>query len=352
MRVQRERCCRTQTGIPDMARAWWWLALALELFSVAALILLQPSGVALLVYAVLHAAATPILARACWHQLPRRYRLPVRDSMRFLQGMLLLMPLVGAIGLLWGLVGALRLPRSRRQLNLRTVGVPELPFQPPQVFVTPPYSSGALRQILRFSDKPLKRLKAVMATRHMPVRDAVPVWQIALKDRVDDVRLLAYAMLDGREKQLTERIQELTAELDDMPPARRGELHRQLAGYCWELVYNGLVQGAVRTHWLQAARQHVDAALAQQSSADLCVLAVRIALEQQDLAAAADALQRAEQSGVAPAVLACWQAELAFRQRRFADIAALLARDSRPAEQGSALAAVRDWWRAAAEVQS
>lgn len=327
-----------------MSRQWWLLALLLEAASFASLWLSTPAWLALLGYFLLHAAATPILARACWHQLPRRYRLPVRDSMRFLHGMLLLMPLVGAVGLLWGLVGALRLPRSRRQLNVRLVGVPELPFQPPQVFPTPPYSSGALHQILRFSDKPLKRLKAVMATRHMPVRDAVPVWQIALKDRVDDVRLLAYAMLDGREKQLTERIQELTAELDDMPPARRGELHRQLAGYCWELVYNGLVQGAVRAHWLQAARQHVDAALQQHSSVDLCVLAVRIAFEQQDEAAAAAALQRAEQSGVAPSVLACWQAELAFRQRRFCDIGALLACDNRPAEQGSTLASVRAWW--------
>ena len=98
---------------------------------------------------------------------------------------------------------------------------------------------------------------------------------------------------------MTERIQELTAELDDTPPARRAELHRQLAGYCWELVYNGLVQGAVRAHWLQSARQHVDAALAQHGSADLCLLAVRIALEQGDDGAATEALQRAEQIGVA-----------------------------------------------------
>ena len=327
-----------------MSRSWWLVALSLELFSVMALMLLSPTWVALLGYGLLHAAATPLLARACWHQLPRRYRLPVRDSMRFLQGMLLLMPLVGAVGLLWGLLGALRLPRSRRQLNIRLIGVPELPFQSPQVFSTPPYSSGALRQILRFSDKPLKRLKAVMATRHMPVRESVPVWQIALKDRVDDVRLLAYAMLDGREKLLTERIQELSAELEEMPLPRRADLHRQLAGYCWELVYTGLVQGAVREHWLNQAHQHVMAALQQQSYPDLCLLAVRIALEQHDHRAATEALQRAEQTGMAAAMLASWKAELAFRQRQFAEVASHLAQDTRMTEQGSGMAAVRDWW--------
>lgn len=328
-----------------MSRLWWLIALALETASVLALIAITPAWLALLGYLLLHAAATPMLARACWHLLPRRYRLPVRDSLRFLQGMLFLMPLVGALGLLWGLVGALRLPRSRRQLNLRFTGVPELPFQPPQVYPAPPYSSGALRQILRFSDKPLKRLKAVMATRHMPVRQAVAIWQIALKDRVDDVRLLAYAMLDGREKQLTERIQELTSELDELPPARRADVHRQLAGCCWELVYNGLVQGAVRQHWLQTARLHVETALAQQPSPDLCLLAVRILLEQDELDAVAPALERARATGIAPAMLATWQAELAFRQRRFAEVGSLLEQDQRSAEQGSALAAVREWWQ-------
>ncbi len=327
-----------------MARYRWLLAAALELGSVGVVVLLEPAWLALLSYVVLHAAATPLLAAECWHLLPRRYRLPARDSLRFLNGMLFLMPLVGAIGLLWGLVGALRLPRLRRHLSLRFVSVPELPFQPPQVFVVPPYSSGALRQILRFSDRPLKRLKAVMATRHMPVHDAVPVWQIALKDRVDDVRLLAYAMTDGKEKQLTDRIQELTAELDEVPPFRRADCHRQLAQLAWELVYNQLVQGAVRQHWLNAARQHAETALASLDDAPLRLLYVRLLLAQDDRSAVRAALAAAEQAGVAPSMLAPWQAELAFRERRFADIPALLSRDTRVAERGAPLASIRQWW--------
>lgn len=327
-----------------MSRLWWTIALTLEIASVLAVIFISPAWLALLLYLLLHAAATPMLARACWHLLPRRYRLPVQASMRFLQGILLLMPLVGAVGLLWGLVGALRLPRSRRSLNLRFVGVPELPFQSPQVFAAPPYSSGALRQILRFSDKPLKRLKAVMATRHMPVHESVPVWQIALKDRVDDVRLLAYAMLDGREKQLTERIQEISSELDELPPPRRADAHRQLAGYCWELVFNGLVQGAVREHWLRAARQHAELALATYRDAALSLLYVRILLAQAALEEASVALDEAAATGISASVLAPWRAELAFRQRRFAEIPALLAEDHRHVERGAALAEVRRWW--------
>lgn len=327
-----------------MSRLWWAVALALEAASMLMAIVISPAWLALLLYVALHAAATPMLARACWHLLPRRYRLPVRDSLRFLQGMLFLMPLVGAIGLLWGLVGALRLPRSRRSLSLRFIGVPELPFQSPQVFTAPPYSSGALRQILRFSDKPLKRLKAVMATRHMPVQQSVPIWQVALKDRVDDVRLLAYAMLDGREKMLTERIQEISAELDELPPTRRAEAHRQLAGWCWELVYNGLVQGAVREHWLKSARLHAERALASQPDAALYLLYARILLEQSEVELATQALAHSQAAGIAPALLAPWLAEVAFRQRRFADIPMLLQQDSRRSERAAPLAEVRQWW--------
>jgi len=329
-----------------MTRQRWVLATGLELASFVVVVLVSPAWLALIGYFALHAAATPLLAAECWHLLPRRYRLPARDSLRFLNGMLFLMPLVGAIGLLWGLVGALRLPRLRRQLALRFVSVPELPFQPPQVFIVPPYSGGALRQILRFSDRPLKRLKAVMATRHMPVHSAVPIWQIALKDRIDDVRLLAYAMCDSREKLLTERIQELTAELDELPPPRRADCHRQLAQLAWELVYNQLVQGAVRQHWLNAARQHAETALATLSDAPLRLLYVRLLLAQDDRSAARTALESAAQAGVAASMLAPWQAELAFRERRFAEIPTLLARDTRVAERGTPLASIQQWWGA------
>ncbi len=327
-----------------MARQSWLVALLLELASLAAVIWITPAWLALSAYVALHAAATPLLAATCWHLLPRRYRLPARDSLRFLNGMLFLMPMVGAIGLLWGLVAALRLPRLRRHLALRFVSVPELPFQPPQVFVVPPYSSGALRQILRFSDRPLKRLKAVMATRHMPVHVAVPVWQIALKDRIDDVRLLAYAMTDSREKLLTDRIQELTAELDELPPARRADGHRQLAQLAWELVYNQLVHGAVRQHWLGAARRHAETALAGIDDAPLRLLYVRLLLAQDDRSAVRAALDAAAQAGIDASMLAPWQAELAFRERCFADIPALLARDNRVAERGAPLAAIRQGW--------
>ena len=62
---------------------------------------------------------------------------------------------------------------------------------------------------------PFKRLKAVMATRHMAPREAMEIWSKATRDPIDDVRLLAYAMKDDHEKRLTDRILALTEALPD-----------------------------------------------------------------------------------------------------------------------------------------
>ena len=128
-------------------------------------------------------------------------------------------------------------------------------------YKAPPYSQGALRQIVHFATRPLKRLKAVMATRHMAPRDAMAVWSKATRDPVDDVRLLAYAMLDNSEKKLADRILAMTEALSETPVGRRNDSHKTIAALCWELVYHRLVQGAVRQHWLETARRHIEVVL-------------------------------------------------------------------------------------------
>ena len=37
--------------------------------------------------------------------------------------------------------------------------------------------------------------------------------------------------------------------------------HKTIAALCWELVYHRLAQGALRQHWLETARRHMESAL-------------------------------------------------------------------------------------------
>jgi hypothetical protein len=326
-----------------------------------------------------HVVSSYFLAWGFWELLPRRYKLPVRRAVSLLFGLLLILPVAGALGVAWSVVSALKQPRGGASQGARIIRLPELPFSPPVIYAAPPYSQGALRQIVHFAARPLKRLKAVMATRHMAPREAMAVWSKATRDPVDDVRLLAYAMLDNSEKKLANRILALTEALPGLPVSRRNASHKAIAALCWELVYHRLVQGAVRQHWLETARRHIEFALvpaayvsghpshasatladaalpirgleipeapmgSQAEDADSWMLYGRILLEADDLAGAKNAFARAQGAGMGEQKVTPWLAEIAFRERKFSDVRRYLSGGGRRGEKGRDLALVTAWW--------
>ncbi|MDE2365387.1 MAG: protein PelE [Betaproteobacteria bacterium] len=300
---------------------------------------------------ILHTLSSWLCAQGFWQQLPRRYKLPLRSSMGFLFLILWLLPVLGVLGISWSITGALKRPRSRSLQDIQTVVLPELPFSPPLVFPVPPYSQGALRQIVYFAERPLKRLKAVMATRYMPPREAVAIWSKASRDPVDDVRLLAYAMKDENEKILAERILALTETLPDMPVHMQNSYHKSIAALCWELVYHRLAQGALRTHWLKTARHHLEFIVSPPTSAalgsadpDSWLLYGRILLETGELESAKAAFGNARAGGIDEQKILPWLAEIAFEERKFDDVRRYLSALSRPGEKGRGLAQVKAWW--------
>lgn len=344
-----------------MIRLPMLLGLAAE--ALAALLLWWSAGYWIVFAAViLHAVSSYYLARGFWQLLPRRYKLPARRSLSLLFIVLWILPVLGALGLLWSVIGALRRPRSRASHNVKVVVLPELPFSPPVIFPVPPYSLGALRQIVHFAGRPLKRLKAVMATRHMPPREAMAVWSKATRDPVDDVRLLAYAMKDDNEKKLADRILALTDALPDAPVRMRNGYHKTIAALCWELVYHRLVQGAVRQHWLQTARHHLELVLdlsdaapatlavptmvatSTASDPDSWLLYGRILLDSRDLVAARRAFANAQTGGIDEQKILPWLAEIAFNERKFPEVRRHLAALGRTGEKGRDLAQVKVWW--------
>ncbi len=324
-----------------------------------------------------HSISSYFLAWGFWQLLPRRYKLPARRTLSFLFVLLWILPVVGALGVLWSIVSALKQPRGRAFQGARIIRLPELPFAPPVIYKVPPYSQGALRQIVYFATRPLKRLKAVMATRHMAPRDAMAIWSKATRDPVDDVRLLAYAMLDNSEKKLADRILAMTEALSETPVGRRNDTHKIIAALCWELVYHRLVQGAVRQHWLETARRHIEVVLmplvrASGSGAatfagvempgaetlkepgtstafnagdpDSWMLYGRILLEADDLVQAGQAFAQARHAGMGEQKIAPWLAEIAFRERKFEAVRRYLSAGVRAGEKGRDLALVTAWW--------
>lgn len=345
-------------------------------------------GALLFTAVVFHSASSYYLARMFWQSLPRRYKLPPRRSLGLLFAFLWILPVFGALGVLWSITRALKRPRTRSAKNVKIIILPELPFSPPVIFPVPPYSQGALRQIVHFAERSLKRLKAVMATRHMAPREAMEIWSKATRDPIDDVRLLAYAMKDDHEKRLTDRVLALTEALPQLPPRAQNACRKTIAALCWELVYHKLVQGAVRQHWLKNARTQMEVVLTSSSitlrdvpsvsafafasapvhtaseasltspkygmseesslsgraDADSWLLYGRILLESGEAALARKAFVNAEIHGAHQQQLLPWFAEIAFRERKFSEAKRCLSALARVGEKGRELALVRAWW--------
>ena len=300
---------------------------------------------------ILHILSSYFFAQGFWQLLPRRYRRPTQRSLGFLFLVLLVLPVLGVMGISWSVTSALKRPRSRSSRDIQMIILPELPFSPPVIFPTPPYSQGALRQIVYFADRPLKRLKAVMATRYMPPREAMTIWSRASRDPVDDVRLLAYTMRDENEKTLTERILALAEALTDIPAHMQGGYHKTIAALCWELVYHNLVQCALRTHWLKTARYHLEFIVSPSVSPssdsadpDSWLLYGRILLDSSELTLAKAAFANAQAGGIDQQKILPWLAEIAFEERKFDEVRHHLSSLNHSGEKGRGLAQVKAWW--------
>ena len=121
------------------------------------------------------------------------------------------------------------------------------------------FNDGGLQDVLRHAPDTEKRMAALFATRRMPPREAIPILKLALRDPADDVRLLAYSMLDKQESEINLRIEAALRQLA-AEGAHRTALHDALARWYWELAYLGLAQGA---SWTMSAGTRACAAHAR-----------------------------------------------------------------------------------------
>lgn len=324
-----------------------WLfsgAALLEVGSWASAVSDLPIHQAALLYASAHGLGSAMLAAGIWLLLPRRYRYPLPWSLLFIFSVSFFIPLIGMIGVALALLTALYLPRKRQIQPWEATAVPELPFKPRERRQELMFSDGGLQDVLRHARDPDQRLTAIFATRRMRSKEAIPILKLALRDPSDDVRLLAYSMLDQRESRINQRIEHALADMENVSTERKFALHAQLARWYWELAYVGLAQGSVLDHVLQQAWGHVTSALVGNTSGELHLLAGRIAMEQGNLDEAMAQFDLSAQTGMDAVQLAPYRAEIAFLRQRYEEIPQMLA--TMPAEllQRPPFAALARYW--------
>jgi polysaccharide biosynthesis protein PelE len=169
-------------------------------------------------FLVLHAAGSTAGGAHMALVVPHRYRRRRWLTFFFFFGICLFIPSLGFAGLLLAVWPGIALERHQKQDLYRRVGVPELPFKPLNVQKQPIYGQAGMISVLRHAQDPERRIKALIATRQMTSQEAIPVLKEALRDPVDDVRLLAYSMLDAKEEEINASIRRLGIGLPGISP--------------------------------------------------------------------------------------------------------------------------------------
>lgn len=194
-----------------------------------------------------------------------------------------------------------------------------------------------------------QRIAAVKALRHMEPSRAVPLLRRALSDPAEDVRLLAHAIFDRRERGIRAELDDALAHLGLLReagamPEACARLHAEIASHAWELIYGGFVAGDAMRGLLADVAEHAIAACPHEGLTDLVRLAIRAQLRLGQLDRAAESLRWAGQHGVEPALLAPLAAELAFMRARFTQVRGALARLPAGAALPSQLGAAARFW--------
>jgi hypothetical protein len=236
----------------------------------------------------------------------------------------------------------MRNPRAKKIEAIQYNRIPPLPFKPLEIDNTLAFASGGMFDVLRHSEDDEKRLLAVTATTRMRDADAVPLLKIAMRDKVDDVRLLAYSITDKIESRLNSSIR---TRLDALETSTNPtSVHRSIAFAYWELAYLELVEGDLKTFTLNKVLEHAELTLAHDGDRSVSMLIARAQLQLNNLDVAQGTFLLARAQGAAEDVIAPFLAEIAFLRADFAAVAPHLARIGGPAREHPSLRALCDIW--------
>ena len=299
-------------------------AVLLEVLTFSSALSGRVSWLSAVVIVVVHAGACALTAQALHSMMPPSQQEPRWSGLLFLFAITFFMPPFGTFGMLGGLFAELYFPNLPPPPKpWLSVDFPALPHQPSTVAARPEYGDGALSAMLRYCPSPERRLAAVLAVRHLRDHNDAEVLRLALTDPVDDVRLLAYSILDRKEQGFSALLKSFITQLATARDVgTRAKLQKRLAQTHLEMIKLGLAKGGVQSYLLAEGRRHIDAALqVVPDDRESLFLLGSIALRQDDLATAEKSFLKAQVLGMALEKVLPYLAEVAFRQQRFPMVA-------------------------------
>jgi len=323
---------------------WTWAAVTAQVGLLFSPLLMSNSWLAFSTVVLTHAAICAVAALATYLLLPGRFRKPRLPVTLLMFCFAFIAPVVVAVGLL--LITRTNLHKTLEETSFAVPVPVELPVYDVQSKDQYRGGQGAIRSRLGHEVPSDLRMQSLLTLQAVPNRVSNPILEDLLGDDTDDVRLVAFGMLDSEEKKISSQIRRendrLTAEL---PVDQRFDCLRHLAELHWELVYACLAQGELRQHILAQAAGFADAALALDAlpSSGLRFLRGRIYLAQGEMNAAEQAILRAVALGEPKTSAWPYLAEIAFRRRDFAEVRRYMEQIS-AMNLASRTRAVEDFW--------
>jgi polysaccharide biosynthesis protein PelE len=276
--------------------------------------------------------------------VPKQYKARGTNAFFFFM-IVFYLPVLGLVALILAMPLVAGLFPTKVQSANPSVRINRIRDLPPEAGVTrgQPVNSHSLFDLYNSRD-PHKRLQAVYATLKLKDRDAIPLLRLALGDGMDDIRLLAYALLDRKEYRLSKHIEQSKQTLENQENSAKKQLYRQIANDYWELAHLGLVQGEAKNHVLGRAFEYIQLSLVS-SPEDLGPIFqhAQILLRLGKYQEALEVFKKAEMLGMELICLQTYYAEIAFYTRRYREVKQLMTAIELPAAYPLLTMAARFW---------
>ncbi len=274
------------------------------------------------------------------------------QSFYFFGLIIVFVPFVSVWGVILGMIWPYTHPKPDKEKDAwNSLSMPDLPYRAVSINPSVPISFASLRQILEAASDTNKKLKAILLSRQLPRKERIRLLQKALVDTDDEVRLLAYSLLEDIEKEISERIITLQKEL------KRGgsdkacrETNFLIAQGFWDLAYLGIAQQDLKKHFLNEAKRYLLEVLQFEESGNAWFLLGRIELHRERYQDAERAFKKAMDLEVSDREVLPWLAEAVFYQGRYDEVNALLTQYRNLGQVVGALRPIVDFWTGDASV--
>ena len=309
-------------------------AFSLESSALALVLYQPPNWPVIMSFLALHGGASVLAGGLLPYLLPPAYRVPRPAVIALFAGFLFFVPFLAFVAMLIALLMGKLLPaRYRSETGFATVQ--EIVFETMQdrgqataQAVPRGYGEGGLRGRLASPHAAVEeRMRTLLALQSMPGRIVSTLLRERLADASDDIRLLAYGMLDRQEKTINDRIhEELSLFKQAQAADARALAARHLAELYWELIYQGLALGDLRRFAAQESLRYANEALASHhDDAGLHFLRGRVlqTLGRADEAWAA--FDEAVVLGLSESKVLPYLAEIAYQRKGYSQVRQLMA---------------------------